>query len=345
MFTGDDAQQPGGHRDPGPGAGSPPTATAWGCRRSFAGAMAWAFKPVTGCLFQSVSVPPEDVLVQALPLVHLYRATSSWAACSWPTPRWWCSPPSIRPASRNSWPRNAATACAGMPTTYAMLCQLPEQQASSLDLSWLAVALSVGAPLPGSIRTGFQRLFGPDVLDCYGITEAAGNLVASPRYGERPDLSCGVPYPLTEVRIVDPDDNDVPPGEVGELIARGPQIMTGYWGRPDATAETLRGGWLHTGELARRDANGLLLHRGPHQGPDPVRRVQRVSGQGGGGRDGTGPGWRVEHTVGHGRYARTKLASGPQQLAGTDARRVRAVDRSRDLGRMWLPCEAARWLQ
>jgi long-chain acyl-CoA synthetase len=113
--------------------------------------------------------------------------------------------------------------------------------------------------LPGSIRSAFQTIFGPDVLDCYGITEAAGNLVASLRYGDRPDLSCGVPYPLTEVRIVDPDDNDVRPGDVGELIARGPQIMTGYWGRADATAETLRGGWLHTGDLARRDANGFFF--------------------------------------------------------------------------------------
>ena len=97
------------------------------------------------------------------------------------------------------------------------------------------------------------------MLDCYGITEAAGNWSRACATASRPDLSCGVPYPLTEVRIVDADDNDLPPGEVGELIARGPQIMTGYWGRPDATAETLRDGWLHTGDLARRDANGFFF--------------------------------------------------------------------------------------
>ena len=67
-----------------------------------------------------------------------------------------------------------------------------------------------------------------------------------------------MPYPLTEVRIVDAADADLPDGEVGELIARGPQIMSGYWNRPQATAETLRGGFLHTGDLARRDPDGLF---------------------------------------------------------------------------------------
>jgi long-chain acyl-CoA synthetase len=153
---------------------------------------------------------------------------------------------------------HGATACAGVPTTYALLCQLPATDVARLDLSHLATAFSAGAPLPGSIRSAFRGLYGADVLDCYGITEAAGNLVANLRYGDRPELSCGVPYPLTEVRIVDTDDNDVPPGEIGELIARGPQIMTGYWNRPDATATTLRGGWLHTGDLARRDQNGFF---------------------------------------------------------------------------------------
>jgi long-chain acyl-CoA synthetase len=152
-----------------------------------------------------------------------------------------------------------ATACGGVPTTYAMLCQLSRDHLASLDFSQLAVAFSAGAPLAGSIRSGFRDLFGADVLDCYGITEAAGNLVANLRYGDRPELSCGVPYPLTDVRIVDPLDNDVPDGEVGELIARGPQIMTGYWNRPEATAETLRGGYLHTGDLARRDQRGFYF--------------------------------------------------------------------------------------
>jgi long-chain acyl-CoA synthetase len=199
---------------------------------------------------------PEDVLVQALPLVHLYPGNIIMGGLFVAGATMVVQPAFDPPSFAELLAAHEATACAGVPTTYAMLCQLPEQQVTSLDLSRLAIAFSAGAPLPGSIRSGFQSLFGADVLNCYGITEAAGDLVACLRYGGQPDLSCGVPYPLTEVRIVDPDDNDVPPGEVGELIARGPQIMTGYWGRPDATAETLRGGWLHTGDLARRRDDG-----------------------------------------------------------------------------------------
>jgi long-chain acyl-CoA synthetase len=202
---------------------------------------------------------PADVLVQALPLVHLYPGNIIMGGLFVAGATMVVQPAFDPPSFAELLAAHEATACAGVPTTYAMLCQLPEQQVTSLDLSRLAIAFSAGAPLPGSIRSGFQSLFGADVLNCYGITEAAGDLVACLRYGGQPDLSCGVPYPLTEVRIVDPDDNDVPPGEVGELIARGPQIMTGYWGRPDATAETLRGGWLHTGDLARRDENGFYF--------------------------------------------------------------------------------------
>ena len=202
---------------------------------------------------------PADVLVQALPLVHLYPGNIIMGGLFVAGATMVVQPAFDPPSFAELLAAHEATACAGVPTTYAMLCQLPEQQVTSLDLSRLAIAFSAGAPLPGSIRSGFQSLFGADVLNCYGITEAAGDLVACLRYGGQPDLSCGVPYPLTEVRIVDPDDNDVPPGEVGELIARGPQIMTGYWGRPDATAETLRSGWLHTGDLARRDENGFYF--------------------------------------------------------------------------------------
>jgi len=201
----------------------------------------------------------DDVLVQAMPLVHLYPGNIIMGGLFVAGATMVVQPTFDPPGFADLLSQHRATACAGVPTTYAMLCQLPEQRLATLDLDQLGIAFSAGAPLAGSIRSGFRDLFGADVLDCYGITEAAGNLVANLRYGDRPELSCGVPYPLTDVRIVDPLDHDVPDGEVGELIARGPQIMTGYWNRPDATAETLRGGWLHTGDLARRDQRGFYF--------------------------------------------------------------------------------------
>lgn len=199
-----------------------------------------------------------DVLVQALPLVHLYPGNIIMGGLVIVGATMVVQPVFDPPAFAALLAERRATACAGVPTTYAMLCQLDEKLIAGLDLSSLQIAYSAGAPLPKRVRTEFGRMFGCRVLDCYGITEAAGDLCANLRYGDAPELSCGVPYPLTEVKIVDADDAELPDGEVGELIARGPQIMSGYWNRPDATAETLRGGWLHTGDLARRDAGGFF---------------------------------------------------------------------------------------
>lgn len=201
----------------------------------------------------------DDVLVQAMPLVHLYPGNIIMGGLFVAGGTMVVQPTFDPPGFADLLGRLRATACAGVPTTYAMLCQLPKEQVAAPDLRQLGIAFSAGAPLPGSIRSGFRDMFGADVLDCYGITEAAGDLLANLRYGEHPELSCGVPYPLTDVRIVDELDQDVPVGEVGELIARGPQIMTGYWNRPDATAEALRGGWFHTGDLARRDERGFYF--------------------------------------------------------------------------------------
>lgn len=110
-----------------------------------------------------------------------------------------------------------------------MLCQLDEKLVAGLDLSHLQIAYSAGAPLPNRVRTEFGRMFGCRVLDCYGITEAAGNLCATLRFGDPPELSCGVPYPLTEVKIVDVGDAELPDGEVGAPVApSGPYRPRGF---------------------------------------------------------------------------------------------------------------------
>jgi len=201
---------------------------------------------------------PSDVLVQALPLVHLYPGNIIMGGLFTAAATMVVQPTFDPPSFVDLLGRWHATACAGVPTTYAMLCQLPDEVIARIDLAALQIAYSAGASLAGRVRSEFLRKFGARVLDCYGITEAAGNLAANLRFGEAPELSCGVPYPLTELRIVDDQDTDVGEGEVGELIARGPQIMRGYWNRPEDTNITLRGGWLHTGDLARKDSRGFV---------------------------------------------------------------------------------------
>ncbi|MHC1562190.1 class I adenylate-forming enzyme family protein [Actinomycetospora sp. C-140] len=201
---------------------------------------------------------PSDVLVQAMPLVHLYGGNIIMGGLVVAGATMIVQPTFDPAGFARLLADERATACAGVPTTYALLGRLPDADTDGLDVSALEVAVCAGAPLASTIRHRFGERFGAPVLDCYGITEAAGNLTGSLRYGETPTLSCGLPYPMTEIRVVYADDGDVPVGEVGELIARGPQIMAGYWERPEATATTLRGGWLHTGDLARRDEAGFL---------------------------------------------------------------------------------------
>jgi long-chain acyl-CoA synthetase len=83
-------------------------------------------------------------------------------------------------------------------------------------------------------------------------------LTFNPLGGAIKDATIGMPVPSTEVRCVDDDGNPVPPGEPGEIVARGPQIMLGYWQRPDETADTIKDGWLHTGDIAEMDDDGYF---------------------------------------------------------------------------------------
>jgi long-chain acyl-CoA synthetase len=200
----------------------------------------------------------DDVVAQALPLVHLYPGNVIMGALITAGATMVEQPVFDPPAFAEMLGRVHATGCAGVPTTYAMLCQVPEDRISAADLDGLQVGFSAGAPLPSRIRSEFGRLYGAPALDYYGLTEAAGIVTGMLRYGQMPELSCGVPCALTEVRIIDPAGHDVPVGEEGELIARGPQVMAEYWQRPDDTKTTLRGGWLHTGDVARRDGRGFF---------------------------------------------------------------------------------------
>jgi acyl-CoA synthetase (AMP-forming)/AMP-acid ligase II len=109
-------------------------------------------------------------------------------------------------------------------------------------------------------------VFGCGFAQGYGMTETtAGATFLLPKEHERglaskPELllSCGRPLPGTEVRVVDPEGRDLPPGQVGEILLRGPQLMRGYWNLPEATAEALAGGWMHTGDAGTLDAEGFL---------------------------------------------------------------------------------------
>jgi long-chain acyl-CoA synthetase len=124
----------------------------------------------------------------------------------------------------------------------------------------LRVCMSGGAGLPIEVQQQFEKLSGGRLVEGYGLTEASPVSHVNPPDGLGKIGSIGMPIPGTEARIVDVETGTrtLPMGEVGELILRGPQIMKGYWKKLQETAQVLRGGWLYTGDIARKDEDGYF---------------------------------------------------------------------------------------
>jgi long-chain acyl-CoA synthetase len=121
------------------------------------------------------------------------------------------------------------------------------------------VCISGAAPLPAEVMHAFESVTGARLVEGYGLTETSPVTHCNPIYGERRAGSIGLPIPGTHARIVRPDTGEpLPPGEIGELAISGPQVMLGYWHRPDETAEIMREGWLLTGDMARMDDQGYF---------------------------------------------------------------------------------------
>jgi long-chain acyl-CoA synthetase len=124
----------------------------------------------------------------------------------------------------------------------------------------LRVCISGGAPLVPALKTKFERATGARVVEGYGLTESSGVVACNPYDGINKTGTIGQPVPGTTVRLVDREDptKPAPDGEPGELVFSGPQVMQGYWGRPDADAETFVDGFLRSGDVATIDNDGYI---------------------------------------------------------------------------------------
>jgi long-chain acyl-CoA synthetase len=158
--------------------------------------------------------------------------------------------------------RVRATAMPGVPTMYQALLDHPDLDRT--DFSSFRICISGGAPLPAPVKQQFEARTGAKLIEGYGLTETSGVATSNP-YGDGDKTgTIGQPVPGTRVRLLDKEDpaRDAPPGEPGELAILGPQIMVGYWNRPDAAAEAFatRGDerWLRTGDIATIDEDGFI---------------------------------------------------------------------------------------
>ena len=146
----------------------------------------------------------------------------------------------------------------GVPALYVSLINHPD--ISKYDISSIKACISGAAPLPVEVQQKFQELTGGRLVEGYGLSEASPVTHANPIYGENRVGTIGLPFPSTEAKIVDTETGrqELPPGEIGELVVRGPQVMKGYWQMPTETANALRDGWLYTGDIARMDEDGYF---------------------------------------------------------------------------------------
>ena len=204
-------------------------------------------------------VEGQETILTSLPLYHSYAMTtcmnmgalSGAALLLIPNPR-------VLPHILKSINKHHPTLYPGVPALYISLINHPD--ISQYNVSSIKACISGAAPLPVEVQQKFQELTGGRLVEGYGLSEATPVTHANPIYGENRIGTIGLPFPSTDAKVMDieTEKQDMPPGEVGVLAVRGPQVMKGYWQMPTETDNVLREGWLHTGDIARMDEDGYF---------------------------------------------------------------------------------------
>ncbi|SNS10104.1 long-chain acyl-CoA synthetase [Geodermatophilus saharensis] len=199
----------------------------------------------------------DDVAMAVLPLFHVFGLSSVMncavrsAATLVLVPRFEVG------AVLDAMEQHRVTVFCGVPT---MFVALMHADLTGRDVSSLRICVSGGASIPGEVIKGFEAAYAATVLEGYGLSETCAVATFNRSAEERRVMSIGKRLWGCEVRVVDPDDAPLPtgPDHVGEIVLRGHNIMKGYLGRPEATAEAMRGGWFHTGDLGYQDDDGFF---------------------------------------------------------------------------------------
>ena len=153
--------------------------------------------------------------------------------------------------------QSGATYFSAVPAMYTMLADLPAEVRP--DTSAVRFAICGAAPASVELLTKIETRYGIPLIEGYGLSEGSCASTANPLEGKRKAGTVGPPLPGQKIRIVDADNEDVPPGEAGEVLVHGPNVMRGYLNRPEETAKTLVDGWLHTGDIGYFDEDGYLV--------------------------------------------------------------------------------------
>ncbi len=199
---------------------------------------------------------PHDVVLSVLPLFHCYGQTHSMNISIYQGLTILLFEKFNVEEVFKAIEEEESTLLYAVPTMVNRLVDLASERPPKR--SGLRFCISGGASLPVEILHRFEKLFKATIYESYGLTECSPTCVENPFGRPTRPGSIGLPIPPFKARIVDEQDQDVPAGEVGELIVSGPGVMKEYLNQPEATTVTLRGGWLHTGDLARMDEDGYI---------------------------------------------------------------------------------------
>jgi long-chain acyl-CoA synthetase len=199
---------------------------------------------------------PDDVVMGCLPLFHVFGLTCGLNATVVGAATLTLLPRFDAAQALHIIERDRVTIFEGVPTMYAGMLHSPA--AADADTSSLRLCISGGAAMPVEILHAFEKTFGCIILEGYGLSETSPVASFNHPDAERKPGSIGTPVRGVEMRVVDANGADVPPGEVGEIAIRGHNVMKGYWDKPEATAEAIPDGWFRTGDLARVDEDGYF---------------------------------------------------------------------------------------
>jgi long-chain acyl-CoA synthetase len=201
----------------------------------------------------------EEMVLAALPFYHSYGMTTCMnLGIRTRTTILLIVNPRVTAHILKSIERHGVTFYPGVPAFYTAVIDHPDRRKYSLDS--IKACISGAAPLPQEVQKEFEAITGGRLVEGYGLSEATPVTHVNPIYGENRAGTIGLPLPGTDARVVDVEtgERELAPGQVGELVVRGPQVMKGYWGMPVETANVLRGGWLYTGDIAHMDEDGYF---------------------------------------------------------------------------------------
>jgi long-chain acyl-CoA synthetase len=198
-----------------------------------------------------------DVVLGALPLFHSFGQTCALNNCVATGATLTLIPRFDPDKALEIIARDRVTVFLGVPTMYAAM--LHSQSADGADTSTLRYCGSGGAAMPVEVMREFEEKFRCNILEGYGLSETSPVASFNHPDRDRKPGSIGTPIEGVEMRAVDEDGNDVPQGEVGEIVIRGNNVMKGYWNNPDATQQAIRDGWFHSGDMARVDEDGYFF--------------------------------------------------------------------------------------